>query len=363
MNLPLAKPQPDIDHFVRVIRGEIVPGRPPLAELFLDYEVEREIAQSCLGLNWVEPSASREAMQAYVRNRIEVYYRMGYDYVRVSGGIDFLGNYLNATDTADLSRGNRHWVNESRGPIASWEDFEHYPWPDPSKADLSSYEYAANNLPDGMGLLICPTSGFLEIPLDTLLGYQNLCYLICEQPDLAEAVFRRVGEIIVAMYEQLLELPNLYGFFQGDDMGFKTGPLLPPDFLRAHVLPWHKKLAGLAHKRGLIYLLHSCGNLKDISDELVDDIQIDARHSFEDEGNSVIDFKKRYGDRVAVLGGVDVDKLARLPENELRLHVRKIIDACMPGGRFALGSGNTICNYVPLNNYFAMVDEARNYTG
>lgn len=363
MKLPLEKPRPDIERFVRVIRGEIVPLNPPLAELFLDHEVEREIAQSCLGLKWVEPAADRQTMETYLRNRTEVYYRMGYDYIRVSGGIDFPGDYLDVADTAELSRGNRLWANETRGPIASWDDYEKYPWPDPVKADIWFYEYAANSLPEGMGLLVCPTSGFLEIPLDTLLGYTNLCYLIYEQPDLVEAVFRRVGEIIHAMYERLIGLPNLHGFFQGDDMGFKTGPLLSPDHLRTHVLPWHKKLAELAHRHGLVYLLHSCGNLKDIAEDLVADVKIDARHSFEDEGNSVIDFKEQYGGRVAVLGGIDVDKLARLPEDELRLHVRKTIDACLPGGRFALGSGNTVCNYVPLSNYFAMVEEAMCYAG
>lgn len=40
------------------------------------------------------------------------------------------------------------------------------------------------------------------------------------------------------------------------------------------------------------------------------------------------------------------------------------IDGSIPGdlmGRFALGSGNTVCNYVPLNNYFAMVEEGMRY--
>lgn len=363
MRLPLENPTPDIGRFVQVIRGEVIPKRPPLAELFLDHEVEREIVRSFLGLSWAEPSSDLETMKAYLRNRTEVYRRMGYDYIRVSGGVDFPGDYLGTADTADLSRGQRHWANETRGPIASWEDYEAYPWPDPAKADLWFYEYAAENLPEGMGLFVCPTSGFLEIPLDTLLGYQNLCYLVYEQPDLVEAVFRRVGEIIYAMYERLIGLPNLHGFFQGDDMGFKTGTLLSPDHLRRLVLPWHRKLAALAHRHNHLYLLHSCGNLGEITRDLIDDVGIDARHSYEDEGNPVFDFKKQHGDRVAILGGVDVDKLARLPEKELRAHVRGVIDACMPGGRFALGSGNTVCNYVPLSNYFAMVEEALNYGG
>ncbi len=363
MKVPLLEPRPDIERFVGVIRGKVRPSRPPLAELFLDHEVERTIAQSHLGLAWVEPAADRDTMAAYLRNRTEVYWRMGYDYIRLSGGVDFPGDYLDAEDTAELSRGNRHWANETRGPIASWDDFEAYPWPDPAKADLFPYEYAATNLPEGMGLFVCPTSGFLEIPLDTLFGYQNLCYLILEQPDLVEAVFQRVGETVYAMYERLLGLPNLRGFFQGDDMGFKTGTLLSPDHLRSLVLPWHKKLVSLAHNNDLVYLLHSCGNLEKITTDLIDEVGIDARHSYEDEGNSVFDFKRLYGDRVSILGGVDVDKLSRLSEPELRSHVRGVIDACLPGGRFALGSGNTVCNYVPIENYFAMVEEALNYAG
>lgn len=363
MNVPLQKPTPDIRHFVRVIRGEIVPERPPLIELFLDYEVEREIATSCLGLSWADPWSGLDSLKIYLRNRIEVYYRMGYDCIRMWGGLDFPGYYLAAADTAGLSRGNRHWVNETRGPIASWEDFEKYPWPDPARSDLGPYEYVAENLPEGMGLLVCPSSGFLEITLETLLGYQNLCLLLCEQPDLVEAVFQRVGEIIYGMYNRLLGLPNLYGFFHGDDMGFKTGTLISPEHLRAYVLPWHKKVADLAHRHELVYLLHSCGNLEAIVPDLIEEVRIDARHSFEDEGNSVIDFKQNYGKHVAVLGGIDVDKLARLPEPDLRKHVRTIIDVCMPGGRFAVGSGNTVCNYVPLQNYFAMVEEALNYKG
>lgn len=362
VTVPLVDPRPDINRFVSVVRGKVMPNRPPLAELFLDHEVEREIAQTHLGLTWVEPAADRKTMAAYLRNRTEVYRRMGYDYIRLSGGVDFPGHYLDAPDTAELSRGNRSWANETGGPIASWADFEAYPWPDPARADLWPYEFASSNLPEGMGLFVCPTSGFLEIPLDTLLGYQNLCYLLCEQPDLVEAVFQRVGEIIYAMYERLVGLPNVYGFFQGDDMGFKTGTLISPDHLKAYVLPWHKKLAALAHRHNLVYLLHSCGNLGDIAEDLLGDVAIDGRHSYEDEGNSVLDFKRQYGERVAVLGGIDVDKLARLPEVELRAHVRRIIEACLPGGRFALGSGNTVCNYVPLNNYFAMVEEALNFS-
>ena len=362
LRAPLEKPKPDIEWFVKVIRGETAPARPPLVELFLDHEVVREISRAYLGRQWVEPGGSRNSQAAYLKNWIEVYYRLGYDYVRITGGLDFPGKSRFAQDTADLSRGSRGWAEEGSGPISSWSDLEQYPWPDLDRVDLWAYEFVARNLPEGMGVFVCPASGFLEIPLHSLFGYENLCYLLQDDPKLVEAVFQRVGGIICGFYEKLLGLPNLHGFFQGDDMGFKTGTLVSPGFLREHVLPWHKKLAELAHEHGLLYLLHACGNLEQITEDLIGDVGIDARHSFEDEGNSVIDFKRKYGDRVAVLGGIDVDRLCRMPENDLRKYVRSVIEICLPGGRYALGSGNTVCNYVPIPNYLAMVEEGLNFS-
>ena len=96
-------------------------------------------------------------------------------------------------------------------------------------------------------------------------------------------------------------------------------------------------------------------------EDLIEDVRIDAKHSFEEEAMPVRAFKERYGDRVAVLGGVDMDRLCRLPEDELRQYVRDILDVCMPGGRYALGSGNTVTNYVPVENYLIMLQEGFNW--
>jgi len=71
------------------------------------------------------------------------------------------------------------------------------------------------------------------------------------------------------------------------------------------------------------------------------------------------EFKKRYSE-IAVLGGVDVDKLTRLEENDLRKYVREILEECMPK-KYALGLGNSISNYIPIKNYLIMLDEGLNW--
>ena len=92
-------------------------------------------------------------------------------------------------------------------------------------------------------------------------------------------------------------------------------------------------------------------------EDLISDIRIDAKHSFEDAIVPVAEFKRKYGNRIAVLGGVDMNQICLLSEADLRTYVRKILDQCMPGGGYALGTGNSVANYIPVENYLAMLDE------
>ena len=119
----------------------------------------------------------------------------------------------------------------------------------------------------------------------------------------------------------------------------------------------------MAHEAGRPYLLHSCGNLREIMPDLLDDVKIDAMHSFEDTIELVTDAKADYGDRIALLGGIDVDFLCRSDEQAIRKRVRETLDVCMPGGGYCLGTGNSVANYIPLDNYLIMLDEGRRYGG
>ena len=94
-------------------------------------------------------------------------------------------------------------------------------------------------------------------------------------------------------------------------------------------------------------------------DELIDDIGIDAKHSFEDAITPVWEAKRRWGARIGLLGGVDMDVLSRGTEEQVRTYTRRCIEECLPGGGYALGSGNTIANYVPPANFLVMLDEGR----
>ena len=66
--------------------------------------------------------------------------------------------------------------------------------------------------------------------------------------------------------------------------------------------------------------------------------------------------------RVAILGGVDMDLLGRGTEEQVRTRTREILEVCGARGTgYALGTGNTAANYIPRRNYLAMLDEGRRW--
>lgn len=364
MKLPFITPHPDKEWFRRVILGEEMPKRPPLIELFLDQEVLEDIAVNYLNKEWVGLQKEDRALRGkYWDNYIDVYYQLGYDFVWIDGGINFPTKQRHTLDTAENNRGTRNWDEEGTGPISNWEEFEVYPWPEVEDLDIWDCEYVSSHLPEGMGFFVFPSRGFLEVPAEIILGYENMCILMYDEPELVEAVFNRVGESLMEFYKKVVHLPNLMGFFPGDDMGFNTQTLISPEQLRRLVLPWHKKAAELAHEHNLLYLLHSCGQIYAIMEDLIEEVKIDGKHSFEDNILSIMEFKEKYHNRLSALGGIDVDKMCRLKEEDLRSHVRDVIAKCLPYGRFALGTGNSVANYIPTRNYLAMIEEGLKWKG
>jgi len=356
-NLPVIRPRPDSKKFIDVLMGREKTARPPLVEYIVDAAVMKPIVTGLLGGNWADYGSDRETQKKSLNNFIEFWLRMGYDFVRFEQGLGFAERQLWAHDATSVLGQRRAWADEHHGSIQSWDDFDRYPWPNIESMDFFPFEYISRNMPEGMGLMTCHAGGIFE-HLSWIMSYEGLCLALHENPELVRAVADKIGKLITGFYKHLLDLEHLAAIFAGDDMGFKTGPLISPADLRKYVLPWQKQFAAMAHERGLPYFLHSCGNLETIMEDLIEDVKIDGKHSFEDAIIPIQDFQARFGRRIAVLGGLDVNILSASSPEEVRKHTRRLIETCGSRGRFAVGSGNSIPSYVPAENYLAMVDEA-----
>jgi len=337
------------------------PARVHFIELFLDQEVQQALVDRYALLPGVTP----DDPVFYAKRHLAVQQFLGYDYVRFTLD-DFTVKMHSAAavDTADANRkAARYFVDEQRGPITTWEEFETYPWPDPAAASARSLEWLEEHLPEEM--CIIASGGFAHFFewLSFFMGYETLCYALYDQRDLVAAIAERILEINRVMIRRLLQFDRVRFLWGSDDLGFRSGTLISPEDLHTFVLPGHQEMAQIAHAAGRPYLFHSCGNLTTIMDALIDEVQIDARHSFEDTIEDVTEVKQTYGQRIALLGGIDVDFLCRADEAAIRRRVRHTLDACLPGGGYLLGTGNSVANYIPLENYLIMLDEGRRYSG
>ena len=351
--------KPDYEAFLANLRREGTPKRVHYQELFLDGEIKRSI----INRYGIGSGTTEDDPYYHWKLEIELQRFLGYDYVScgIAGG-GFPRELLHTDDTSDEEgqrRQQRNWTDEHKGPINSWEDFEKYPWPDPANFNTNILEWLSANLPDDM----CIVSGCHSIfeQVTWLMGYEFLCYAIHDTPDMVDAMFNKIGSIFYEVAKLLAQLDRVEILFGGDDMGFKSASMIAPEILINKSFPWHKKNAQVAHEAGKLYLLHSCGNLSLLMDSLINYVHIDGRHSFEDEIESVVEAKKKYGSQIAVLGGIDVDFLCRSNEEQIRKRVRETLDICQPGGGYCLGSGNSIVNYMPVDNYLTMMDEGRRY--
>lgn len=317
------------------------PDRVPLYELFADPPVMAAI----MG----HPIRNESDLVAYQLH-------MGYDYVqsRVLGCEHPTSGFMSTDDTAALSESPRSFRVADMGCIKNWDDFESYRWPNPRNFDYSAIERTSQACPEGMKVVV--HGGHVLEDAMGLMGYEGLAFALYDNPDLVAALFQTIGANYEKAYAACAPMESVGALVISDDLGFKTATMFSPDVLRTHVLPWYTRYCDIAHAHDKPVILHSCGNLGEIMDDLIA-CGIDAKHSFEDQVLPVTDFKRTYGERMAALGGIDVDYLCRSSEDDVRRRVREVLAICMPGGGYALGTGNTAANYVPVQNFLAMVDE------
>ena len=329
-----------------------VPARLPLYE----HLISTEIMEKVLGVSFAHLySGEGQDLDGFFAQYCRFFREMGYDTVSYEGCI------------TDVLPGGGALGGHKKGAIGSWEDFNNYPWEQVKERYFAlhgpHFEALRRNMPEGMKAVGGVGNGIFECVQD-LVGYMDLCYLREDEPELYEALFRKVGETNLGIWEQFLrEYGDVYCVCRfGDDLGFKSATLLAPDDIRRHVIPQYRKIIAAVHQAGKPFLLHSCGCIFDVMEDLID-AGIDAKHSNEDQIARFPEWVERYGDRIGNFGGIDTDAVCRLPKEEMDAYIKDVVDRCQGRGGFAFGSGNSIPDYVPVDQYLHMVACVRRIRG
>lgn len=340
--------QPDYRHMLAVMENKR-PNRLPLYE----HKIDPFIMEAILGESFVDLEQGDESdIREYFRQYCRFYKKMTYDTVS-----------FEVTLTRTLP-GHGAIYGGHPGPIQTRDDFEKYPWDELEDRyyAVADRKFAAlcQSLPAGMKAFGGIGNGVFEISED-LVGFERLAYMLADDPDLFADLYLNIGDLFVALWERFLE--NYGEYFAvcrfGDDLGFKTSTLVSPRLIRKHIIPQYARIIDLIKKAGKPFLLHSCGKIFSVMDDVIA-LGISGKHSNEDTIAPFEEWISRYGDRIALLGGIDVDTLCQnSPEDIYELIVEKGTKYRKMAGGYALGSGNSIPDYVPVDGYLAMVRAAQ----
>jgi len=329
---------PDFSQLLAVLERR-EPGRPTLFEFFMNDQVYDYFAAGMTFDNSDHLAAWRRRMAAF--------FEAGYDYVTLPGSsFAFPGPAFERA---------RSISQNTPGLICDRASFDAYPWPDPDRSDYSRLDILARELPEGMRLVVNGPGGVLE-NATTLLGYETMCIMSAEDPDLLGDVCAAIGSRILRYYEICLAYPAVGAIIVNDDWGFAQQTLLAPRDMRRYIFPWHKRMVETVHQAGRPAILHSCGNLAEVWEDVIEDMRFDGKHSFEDKIQPVEEAYEQYGRRIAIMGGFDLDFICRASPKAIQARVRAMLERTRGRGGFAIGTGNSVPDYVPLDHYLAMIE-------
>ncbi len=334
--------QPDSDNILEVLYNR----KPKYLPLY-EHNIDRPFIEKVLGQTLSPDEQNLEELIEYYRIVTGFWKDCTYDAFSFEAGI------------CPILPGHGA-IMGGTGPIQTRVDFEHYPFEEIPALFWKTYtphlEAIRRVMPQGMKAYGGCGYGIFETAQD-LVGFESLCMLQFIDPDLFRDLFAKIGDLFVILWNQMTErYSDIFVFYRmGDDLGYRTGTMLDPETIRKYILPQHKRVIDIAHNKGKKFLLHSCGNIFTIMDDILTN-GIDAKHSNEDQ---IAPFKvwiEKYNDRIGLFGGFDMNELILNPydvvyEKVLRegTEFRKMTKG------YALGSGNSIPDYMSVDGFMAMI--------
>jgi uroporphyrinogen decarboxylase len=338
-DIPQCKDEPNFGNLLTVFQRQ-VPNRSTLFEFFLNDRLYRRLVPG--------PEPADET--ARMRRVITAFYRLGYDYATI-----LIPSF---SFKEQVVRRVAKSISTNEGAVIhNRQEFNKFAWPDADIADYDILDRLAQDLPKGMKLILFSPDGVLENVIN-LLGYEALCYMLVDDLQLVEDVVAQVGTRLVRYYEKAMSYECVGACISNDDWGFKTGTLLSPPVLRRLIFPWHKRIVEVVHAAGKPIILHSCGYFEQTIEDIIENMKFEGRHSYEDTIMTVEMAYEKYHDRIAIIGGIDVDFICRSNPEDVYHRSKAMMERVSMRGGYALGSGNSIPEYVPDANYFAMVRAA-----
>ncbi len=194
-----------------------------------------------------------------------------------------------------------------------------------------------------------------------LRGMEQTMTDMAAEPDAAYELLGRCADFGIELGNKACERFRLDCLWTGDDVASQRSLMMSPAMWRRLIKPHLKRAFDVGRCRGLAVAYHCCGSLRPIIPDLIE-MGLDILNPIQCNctGMDAAELKRDFGDRLTFMGGVDTQEL--LPNataDEVRRATRTLIDTMTSdGGGYILAASHTIPPEAPLDNIFAMYEEA-----
>ena len=245
---------------------------------------------------------------------------------------------------------------------ADWET--HYlPRLDGTSADRYPREWQAfdrvANDPLREHILILP-GGSLYGWLRNWIGMEDLSYLFYDDPVLVEEMIETITVCIETVLARTLARGGRFdACLFWEDLAYNAGPLISPDLFCKWIAPRYRRLTGLLRRHGVdLIIVDSDGRLDEIL-PLWLDAGVNGILPFEigTTGADPVDYRKRFGPDLVMVGGFDKRILAG-PRDGIVREIDRLRPLVESGG-FIPCCDHKVDPGVSLYNYRFYLDTAR----
>jgi uroporphyrinogen decarboxylase len=245
------------------------------------------------------------------------------------------------------------------GLIRNLEELDNFTFPNPDEMCYDIIDLTVEDAADDYAVVVwfqlCESISWMMRG-----GIDKMVQDIYRNPDFAKKLIDKVANANFEIAKRVMDRGVDVMVWAGDIADSKS-PYFPLRIFEEFYFPHARKLVDECRKRDIPLFKHSDGNLYPILDALVS-LGINGLHPIEPGIMDLADVKKRYGDKICLMGNVDcVHTLPYGSEEDVRRDVRRCVDAAAKGGGFILSDSNSLHNNVEVENVWTMVDEARKY--
>ena len=244
----------------------------------------------------------------------------------------------------------------SEGPIKSMADLKRYTPPDPQAPHrLGGLPQYVKRFKGKKAIVWGQRAEFMWAA--ELCRLDDFLVFMIQEPKLVHEVLEMVNEFAIALVRRAIRA-GAEVIMLGDDIAYRTAPMVSPAMYDEFIRPRLAKIVKVIHEEGAFAVKHSDGNLWPILDMMIS-TGIDGINPIEPvAGMDIGEVKRKYGDRVCLIGNIDCgDLLSSGTEADVRRVVRETIRTAGVGGGYIVSSSNTIHSAVKPENYRAMIEE------